>query len=123
MTSKIDDDVESRWAFDSLKLDMWTLDRVPVGLKTLLTQDVASGFSFLLTRNNLSHGVGRVVGALGSEAGFAGSMLSWVISMMHVLRYHNQVPDTAFLFRAAALFSVICYPLRGTNVYKIRNLL
>ena len=29
--------------------------------------------------------------------------------------------DTAFLFRAAALFSVICYPLRGTNVFKIQN--
>ena len=31
----------------------------------------------------------------------------------------NEVPDTAFLFQAAALFSVICYPLRGTNVFKI----
>ena len=36
-----------------------------------------------------AHGVGRVVGALGSEAGFAGSMLNWVISMMHVLHYHK----------------------------------
>ena len=33
-----------------------------------------------------AHGVGRVVGVLGSEAGFAGSM---VISMMHVLHYHK----------------------------------
>ena len=33
----------------------------------------------------------------------------------------NKVPDPAFLFRAAALFSVICYPLRGTNVFKIQN--
>ena len=33
----------------------------------------------------------------------------------------NTVPDTALLFRAAALFSVICYPLRGTNVFKIQN--
>ena len=33
----------------------------------------------------------------------------------------NEVPDTAFLFRAAALFTVICYPLRGTHVLKIQN--
>ena len=37
----------------------------------------------------VAHGVGRVVGALGSEAGFAGSMLNWVISMMHVPHYHK----------------------------------
>ena len=36
-----------------------------------------------------AHGVGRVVGALGSEAGFAGSMLNWVISMMYVLHYNK----------------------------------
>ena len=36
-----------------------------------------------------AHGVGRVVGALGSEAGFAGSMLNLVISMMHVLNCHK----------------------------------
>ena len=33
----------------------------------------------------------------------------------------NKIPDTAFLFRAAALFSVICYSLRGTDVFKIQN--
>ena len=33
----------------------------------------------------------------------------------------NKVPNTALLFRAAALFSVICYPLRGTNVFKIQS--
>ena len=33
----------------------------------------------------------------------------------------NDVPDTACLFQAAALFSVTCYPLRGTNVFKIQN--
>ena len=36
-----------------------------------------------------AHGVGRVVGVLGSEAGFVGSMLNEVISMMHVLHYHK----------------------------------
>ena len=30
-----------------------------------------------------------MVGALGSEAGFADSMLNQVISMMHVLHYHK----------------------------------
>ena len=39
----------------------------------------------------LAHGVGRVVSALGSEAGFAGSMLNLVISMMHVLHYHKNL--------------------------------
>ena len=34
----------------------------------------------------------------------------------------NKVPDTAFLFRAAALFSVICHPVRGTNVFRIQIL-
>ena len=33
----------------------------------------------------------------------------------------NKVPDSAFLYRAAGLFSVICYPLRGTNVFKTHN--
>ena len=33
----------------------------------------------------------------------------------------NKVPGTAFVFRAAALFSVICYLLRGTNAFKIQN--
>ena len=32
----------------------------------------------------------------------------------------NKVPDLAFLFRAAGLFSDICYPLHGTNVFKIQ---
>ena len=34
----------------------------------------------------------------------------------------NEVSDAAFSFRAAALFSVICYPLRGTNAFKIQIL-
>ena len=33
----------------------------------------------------------------------------------------NEVPDTVFLFRAAGLFSFLCYPLRGTNALKIQN--
>ena len=33
----------------------------------------------------------------------------------------NEVSDTALLFWAAALFSFISYPLRGTNVFKIEN--
>ena len=33
--------------------------------------------------------VGRVVSALSSGAGFASSMLNWVISMMHLLHYHK----------------------------------
>ena len=37
----------------------------------------------------MQSGVGRMVGVLGSEAGFAGSMLNQVISMMHVLQYHK----------------------------------
>ena len=37
----------------------------------------------------IAHEVGRVVGVLSSEAGFAGSMLYKVISMMHVLHYHK----------------------------------
>ena len=44
----------------------------------------------LITTNTCyAHGVGRVVGALGSEVGFAGSMLNKIISMMHALHYHK----------------------------------
>ena len=43
----------------------------------------------ILLQNLHCHGVGRVVGALGSEVGFAGSMRNYVISMMHVLHYHK----------------------------------
>ena len=45
--------------------------------------------NLFLMFHKTAHGVGRVVGALGSEAGFAGSMLNKVISMMHVLHYHK----------------------------------
>ena len=34
----------------------------------------------------------------------------------------NKVSATAFLFQAAALFSVICYLLREMNVFKIQIL-
>ena len=36
-----------------------------------------------------AHGVGRVVGALGTVAGLSGSMLNQIISMMHVPHYHK----------------------------------
>ena len=59
-------------------------------LAKLFEQEVISEWQ--LTTEMHSHlkivlkarGLGRVVGALGSEAGFAGSMLNWFISMMHV---------------------------------------
>ena len=37
----------------------------------------------------IAHEVGQVVGAMGSEAGIAGSMLNYVISMMHKLHYRK----------------------------------
>ena len=68
-----------------------------------------------------AHGVGRVVGALGSEAGFAASMLNLVISMMHVFHYlkHPKLQYMAwnqkkiFFFSSSAWMRQASLPRRG----------